>query len=211
MRLTEEGMVAVFDAEVRETAMVRDEMKDFEQIFTEYAPSLYHFFSNRGFAREDCRDLTQETFLKALRGLKRFRGDARVETWLLRIASNVWKNRIRSIRAAKRDARTTSLDLAMERGDVTGGGDGVFASASPDQEGELLERERRRKLREAVAELPERMRRCVTLRIDRGLRYREIAVIMQVSVDTVKTQLYQARQRLKEVLQEYLDPEDLQE
>jgi DNA-directed RNA polymerase specialized sigma24 family protein len=51
------------------------------------------------------------------------------------------------------------------------------------------------------------MRRCVLLRIDQGLKYREIASIMRVSIDTVKTQLHQARHRLKERLQEYFDLE----
>jgi len=203
--------VAVFEAEVRETVWVRDEMTEFEQVFREYAPSIYHFFSNRGFSREECRDLTQDTFLKALRGIGTFRGEAKLETWLLRIAANVWKNRIRSIRTAKRDARTTSLERAMEQGDAAGAAIPVTGTASPDPRDEILARERRRKLREAVTRLPERMRRCVTLRIERGLKYREIAVIMQISIDTVKTQLYQARHRLKEDLQEYFDPEEYRE
>jgi RNA polymerase sigma-70 factor (ECF subfamily) len=203
--------VAVFDAEVRGTALVRDEMRDLEQVFTEYAPSIFHFFSNRGFSHEDCRDLTQDTFVKALRGIETFRGDAKLETWLLRIAANVWKNRIRSIRTAKRDARTTSLEQAMEQGDAAGAAVPVTGAATPDPRDAMLALERRRKLREAVGRLPERMQRCVTLRIDRGLKYREIAVIMQISIDTVKTQLYQARHRLKDDLQEYFDPEDLRE
>jgi len=203
--------VAVFDTEMRGTESVRDEMRDLEQVFTEYAPSIFHFFSNRGFGREDCRDLTQETFLKALRGIERFRGEAKLETWLLRIATNVWKNRIRRIRAAKRDARMTSLDTGLEQGGGVNGAVPVTGTAPPDPRDEVLAGEQKRQLREAVGRLPARMQRCVTLRIDRGLKYREIAVIMQVSVDTVKAQLYQARQRLKDDLQEYFDPDDFRD
>lgn len=99
----------------------------------------------------------------------------------------------------------------MEQGDAAGAAVPVTGTASPDPREEILARERRRKLREAVTRLPERMQRCVTLRIERGLKYREIAVIMQISIDTVKTQLYQARHRLKEDLQEYFDPEEYRE
>ena len=203
--------MAVFDTEVGGAPVVRDDMKELEQVFKEYSPSIFHFFSNRGFEREDCRDLTQETFLKALRGIERFRGDAKLETWLLRIATNVWKNRIRRIRAAKRDAPVTSLDTGLEAWGEPAAPVPVATSAAPDPQDEVLADEKGRELRAAVGRLPKRMQRCVTLRIDQGLKYREIAVIMQVSVDTVKAQLYQARQRLKEDLQEYFDPEDFHE
>lgn len=204
--------MAVFDAEVRETVVVCDAMTDFEQVFMEYGPSISHFFSNRGFPPEDCRDLTQETFLKALRGIGSFRGDAKLETWLLRIACNVWKNRIRSIRTAKRDGRTTSLDGGAEQEVATPWKvGGAFRSAAADPRERILADERRHMLRAAVDRLPDRMRRCVTLRIERGLKYREIAVLMQVTVDTVKAHLHQARQRLRDDLREYFDPTDLWE
>lgn len=73
---------------------------------------------------------------------------------------------------------------------------------------ETLRDESRRLLREAVGELPPSMRRCVQLRIDRSLKYREIAAILMVSVDTVKTQLHQARQRLKGDLEKHFEVGD---
>ena len=99
----------------------------------------------------------------------------------------------------------------MEQGAAPASAVPVMGAAATDPRDEVLAGERRRKLREAVGRLPDRMRRCVTLRIDRGLKYREIAIIMQVSTDTVKAQLYQARQRLKDDLQEYFDLEDFRD
>ena len=59
-----------------------------------------------------------------------------------------------------------------------------------------------------MAALPAQMRRCVELRVHQDLRYKEIADLMQVSIDTVKAHLYQARQQLKGKLSGYFaDPE----
>ena len=63
--------------------------------------------------------------------------------------------------------------------------------------------ERREQLRSALEELPPRMRDCLLLRLDKGLKYREIAEIMNTRVDTVKSQLYQAKERLKDFLRDY--------
>jgi RNA polymerase sigma-70 factor (ECF subfamily) len=184
-------------------------MTEIERVFREYAPSVTYFFMRRGFSIEECSDLTQETFLKAWSGLGGFRRDSAIETWLIQIATNVWKNHLRASGAIKRSVRTVPLDEAV------GQGEGVARSPRPggrrlseSPQDQLLEQERGRLLREAVDELPRRMRRCVLLRIDQGLKYREIASIMRVSIDTVKTQLYQARHRLKERLQEYFDLEE---
>jgi RNA polymerase sigma-70 factor (ECF subfamily) len=205
--------VTVFDVEIRGVPAVQDEMTEIERVFKQYGPSVTYFFARRGFSTEDCRDLTQETFVRALGGLSGFRRDAKIETWLLRIAANVWKNHLRSRKAIKRDAPTVSLDAAREQGGEAAEAPGPAARgwgpgrpAGPQER--LLEQERARMLRDAVATLPPRMRRCTLLRIDRGLKYREIAAILKVSIDTVKTQLHQARYRLKEQLQEYFDLEE---
>src|SRR6185295_123541 len=60
----------------------------------------------------------------------------------------------------------------------------------------LLADEQVGRLRQALQDLPPQMRRCVLLRIDQNLKYREIAGVMQISIDTVKSQLSQARDRL---------------
>ncbi len=198
--------MAVFDLEIRGAPAVQDEMTEIERVFREYGPSVTYFFARRGFSSDECRDLTQETFVRALGGFGSFRRESKLETWLLRIAANVWKNHLRSRGTLKRDAPTVSLEDAVEQGEPVVGSVGPGSAARPRSPQErVLEEERARVLRDAVETLPPRMRRCVLLRIDRGLKYREIAVLLRVSVDTVKTQLHQARYRLKEELQEYFD------
>jgi len=204
--------VVVLDARLGDIRAVCDGMESLECVFKTYGPSITYFFANRGFSPEECRDLTQDTFLRAVGGIRRFRGEAKLETWLMRIASNVWKNEVRSKRAAKRDAPTVSLEEAVEHGRAAPWAERLDESGKlPSPQARALELERKRLLWNAIATLPARMRRCVTLRLDRGLEYRAIATIMQVSVETVKTQLFQARQRLKEELRDYFDGEGVME
>ena len=71
---------------------------------------------------------------------------------------------------------------------------------SPAQE--AYERERREALARALEGLPPQMRQVLTLRIDQDLKYREIAEVLQISIETVKAHLFQARQRLRTELGE---------
>lgn len=204
--------MAILDAETDHIPMMPERQDQLAELFETYAPAVRHFFSRRGFSPEDCSDLTQDTFLKAYQGLSTFREDADLRTWLLAIAANVWKNDLRSRQAAKRAAvKTVSLDATeVEEAPPEGSSASVGASHPPNPLQSVLKQEGRRRLRSAIEELPPRMRQCVLLRVDRGLKYREVAVILKVSVDTVKTQLHQARQRLREALDDdWLQDEDL--
>ena len=182
----------------------RDQGEELEALFARYFRSVFHFFLNRGIAREESFDLTQETFLRVYRGLGRFRRDASAQTWLFQIATNLWRNEVRRQMAEKREAREVSLEGATEAGHhfradrhLTG-----WSEPAGPLDG-MLDDERRRKLREALDELPSQMRRCVLLRLDQNLKYREIAGVMQISIETVKSQLSQARDRLERKLGDY--------
>lgn len=179
-----------------------DPEESFRQIFHRYSRIIYKFFAKRGFNEEECEDLVQETFLRVHRNLDSFRGDAQFGTWLFQVSANVYKNELRSRMAQKRDAQEVSLDEG-EPGSGTNGA-GVFLE--PDGEGplgEMLTEERSEVLRRAMADLPTQMRRCVELRVNQDLKYKEIALLMGVSIDTVKAHLFQARQLLKARLAHY--------
>jgi RNA polymerase sigma factor (sigma-70 family) len=64
-------------------------------------------------------------------------------------------------------------------------------------------------LQHALAELPEQMRQCVRLRLKDDLKYKEIAEVMKISIETVKSHLYQAKKRLRPLLEPYFGPIDL--
>ncbi len=174
----------------------------FRLLFERYQRSVYGFFAKRGFAHEECHDLSQETFLGAYRGIGRYRQEARFETWLFQIAANVYRNTLRSRSAIKRAADEVSLDDALATGDAIPG-DPPLAPVFEEPLVDALKKERLAVLHAALGSLPRQMRRCVILRLDQDLSYREIADLLQVSIETVKTQLQRARRRLKGQLSNY--------
>ena len=179
--------------------MGEDRELKFESLFERYSQPVAYFFARRGFSPEECSELAQETFLGAYKGMDRFRNDSKVETWLFTIAANIWRNELRSRSAEKREGQEVPLDDSRENSgprliEVLAGDEGPLEG--------LLEMERRSRVRAALEELPPQMRRCLVLRIDRQLKYREIAELQQISIDTVKSQLYQARERLRASLRD---------
>lgn len=146
---------------------------------------------------DDAADLTQETFLRAFRAWGKFRGDSATYTWLYRILVNLNKDRIgREVR--KRD-RETSIDTGgAESGPMTIEDSGN----TPIREAER--HEARGVLAAAIRELPDGYRECVVLRDVEGLSYDEIAQVMEISVEAVRSRLARARQQLRQRLAPYL-------
>lgn len=175
-----------------------DREEVFRQLYERYHRPVCACFARRGFSAEDCRDLMQETFLRLHRGIGSFRHGSRFETWLYEITANVWRNEIRNRSAQKRDRPEVQLGADPAAGDSVG-------AAAPEQIDHLLSKEQARLLRRELARMPPRMRRCLQLRLDQELKFREIAVLMQISIDTVKSQLAQAKQRIRECLGDYFD------
>ncbi len=162
--------------------------RSFEALFAEQFPAVKYFFIRQGCTEEDSRDLTQEVFIAAFRGLKDFRGEADPKTWLLRIARNRMLNFLRGRRAAKRfePQPATGSDEIGELPDLE--------SRNPEQD--ALAGEQLGQIHSAIGELPKRMRQVLELRIQ-GLEYHEIAGLMNLSIETIKSHLHQARARLR--------------
>ena len=183
------------------TGSSRDEA--FRRLFDLYSPRLYHFFVRRGFPHPECLDLTQETFLGIYRGIGAYRRDASFETWLFKIATNAYRKRLRWGAAGKRGAREVPLEDEDDGGPV----ERIAAADAPAPGEEMLRKERSRLLRQAIDRLPDQMRKCLVLRIDQELKYREIAALMRLSPETVKVHLLKARKKLQEDLGPYFqDP-----
>jgi RNA polymerase sigma-70 factor (ECF subfamily) len=128
----------------------------------------------------DAKDCTQEAFLRAYQNLDRYDPEHRFFSWLYRIGINA------------------ALDCV---GDRWRRADDVEKRASdPDPEGETLGREISGEIQEALLELSEELRVVVVLRHFHGLSYAEMGEVVGVPAKTVKSRLYSARQRLRELL-----------
>lgn len=164
----------------------------FRVLYETYFAALHRFFARKGCAPDECLDLTQETFLGIYRGLEGYEHRQRFAAWLYRVATTTFLKRRRRAAAAKRAMVEVSHD-AMDNPEP--------ALAAPETQLDgLIEDERRTALRAAVAELPEQMRDCLTLRLYHQLAYEEIAAIKKLSVETVKAHLFRGRKRLAERL-----------
>ena len=140
---------------------------------------------------EDARDLCQEAFLKAYRGLRTFKKDARFSSWLYQIALNVCRDRLR-----RRRGRTVlSLDELDENGQDTA----VLPDPSPLDLAEGQDIARR--VSRAVAALPEDQREVIVLKEYQGLTFAEISDMLAVPLSTVKTRLYRGLVQLRERLE----------
>ena len=182
------------DAAIRAFQAGNDRESSFRVLYKLFFPTLCRFFGRRGFPADDSLDLTQETFLSIYNGLRGFRQEARFETWMFTVATNTYRKRLRALTAEKRDGKEVSHE------DLTGGEAALEAPGT--QLDELLDGERRKALRAAIAELPAQMRRCLVLRLYHDHSYQEIAVLLKIKIDTVKAHLFQARKRLKEQVNE---------
>jgi RNA polymerase sigma-70 factor, ECF subfamily len=135
-------------------------------------------------------DLAQEVFLKIHRGLPYFRGQARLSTWIYRIVLNVCS-----------DARGPSgRESALE--DITPGTELAAGAASRDRAfGDLELRDRMEK---ALARLPPDVRFLVSAHYLGGRKYEELAAALDMPVGTVKSHLFRAKRRLRELLEQEL-------
>lgn len=140
--------------------------------------------------RELALDATQEAFLKAYRGLARFRAESRFYTWLFRIAVNEATTAHR--RRARR--RAGSLDAEGSEGERL---PEPAADESYDPQAEVSRGDERSVLMAAIAELDEEQARVVVLRDVEQLSYQEVADILEIPLGSVKSRLHRARHALK--------------
>jgi len=177
-----------------------DYERNCERLFLSLHPRLLRFFRSRGFAPDDSEDLTQKTLTRVFRSMATFQFDSWFGVWLFKIAVNVYRNELRRLKAGKRNIREQTLDEESEhQADLNLTGLANPGSAAPDPLDQALERERREALRHALNQLSPRLRRCLLLRLE-GYKYKDIATLMDISIETVKSHIYQAKQRLKQTL-----------
>ena len=172
--------------------------KKFEDYYKRYYSNVYYFFLYRGVAKEDAKDLAHDTFLRIYRHWEDFRGDTSFSKWADIVAKSVWCNYIRTKKTQKREAILLSLDNL----DLTKEPENV---SRPHADKAAIRKEHLDMLRHAVKELPDRTRAVVVLRTYHDLRFSEIATIMGVSEETVKSQCSQGKKKLEKLLAKQFD------
>ncbi len=168
------------------------ENEAFEQVFERYYRNISFYFSRRGFSADESRDLTQETFMRAYNRWEHYRREQE-RGWIFTIAANIYRYVLRSRHTQKRNAPEQSLAPILELGQ-----DPQSQEADPAER--LLRKQRQGLILEALQDLPPRMRQCFLLRFSHNLKYEEIAIVLKTSIQSVKSQLHQAKTRIRRAI-----------
>ncbi|MGE3468543.1 MAG: RNA polymerase sigma factor [Pyrinomonadaceae bacterium] len=172
----------------------------FETLIDRHSNDIYALLFRLTENPEEAADLTQETFLRALRAIKGFRGDSELKTWLFRIAINESRNRFRWWKRRRRDM-TISIDATIGESSTPFADTLPDGSASPEDA--ALSREREYALTVALAEIPDVYREAVVLCDIEGLSYDETADALGVGIGTVKSRISRGREELRRKLKDF--------
>ncbi len=185
------------DAELIE-AFKAGKLAAFTQLVDRHQRSLINFFYHFSWDRQVAEDCAQEVFLRLYSHLGTYEPQAKFTTFLFRIARNLWIDRVRS---AAVHGKPVSLDGAAGPGDERALRDRLAGPAlSPVDI--LSRREEHAALQHAIELLPEEQRMVLVLGEIQGMKYQDVALILEVPVGTVKSRMHTAVERLKELMAE---------
>ena len=169
----------------------------FSPLVVKYQSRIYTHILGRIKNTETAKDLTQETWLKAFRGIHTFRGYSAFSSWLYRIAENLC---IDYHRKQKTENNIASLHTINEH---------RIIDSYPDPSQSIETQERKWVLQAAIQQLPPMRKRVFLLRYVQELPIKKIATVINRSEGTVKTHLSKAHHQLRDLLTPYLKNEDI--
>jgi RNA polymerase sigma-70 factor, ECF subfamily len=175
------------------TRATAGDLDSFNQLVTRWERPIYALAYRTLGREEDARDVVQEAFLRAFRGLRGFKGEAKFSSWLYRITLNLCRDWIRKERRApivQVPEGTDPIDLADDQ-----------AAPTESVEELVARRELSQAVARAMAELPEEQRTAIMLKEYHGLTFQEIADLLDCPLSTVKTRLYQGLSVLRRRLE----------
>ncbi len=156
----------------------QNDLSAFELIYRQYEQPLLNAGLRMLGKKEDAEDAIQLAFMKLFRGLKNFKFQAKLSTYLFRIMFNVCFDLI------EKRKRHATRDL-----------DGIERGFSPTTDLRL-------QLEDAISTLPDRMRACFVLFAVEGVKQEEIAEMLELSVGAVKSHVFQAKRKLRAIMAE---------
>lgn len=171
----------------------------FDALVSKYQRRLMRLVSRLVHDPAEAEDVVQETFIKAYRALRHFRGDSAFYTWLYRIGINTAKNYL-----VTQGRRTpTSTDTDAEQAETFDDGDNLRDINTP--ESMLASKQIAETVNAAMDVLPLELRTAIVLREIEGLSYEEISEIMACPIGTVRSRIFRAREVIAEKLKPLLD------
>ncbi|MBI1873413.1 MAG: sigma-70 family RNA polymerase sigma factor [Acidobacteria bacterium] len=181
------------DEELVARALAGDS-ESFNELITRWERPIYTLAYRMIGREEDARDVCQEAFLRAYRGLAGFRGQAKFSSWLYRIALNLCRDWIRRERRTPVVGTPEGVDLVE-----------LAAGQRPMEtiEDQVARRDLSRAVARALQQLPDEQRVAIVLKEYHGLTFQEIADLLGCPLSTVKTRLYQGLAVLRKHLERH--------
>jgi RNA polymerase sigma-70 factor (ECF subfamily) len=187
-RMTQDGSEARFIERLR----ARDEHA-FNQLVRQYERRVYGLLLRLIGRADEAEDLAQEVFVQVFKAIGAFRGEAKLSTWIFRIAVNLSKNRSKYLARRRADSQDA---IGADEISLDGAGDrSLGAMAQPDELLSGIELEAI--VERAIAALDPEFREVLVLRDLEDLSYEEIAEITGLADGTVKSRIHRARRELK--------------
>jgi len=162
---------------------------DFKSLHDQFRPRVFRYLT-RLVGECEAEDLTQSVMLKVSEGLRDFRGDSNVSTWIYRIATNAALDKLRG----KTIQTLSDTELESDADDV------APDAQTPSVEKTAIREEMNACIREFIERLPENYKTVMVLSELEGFKNDEIAAILGLSLDTVKIRLHRAREKLRKDL-----------
>lgn len=165
----------------------------YKALMDHHRPAIFHIILKIVRDSEIAADLVQETFMKAFTSLATYRSEYKFSTWLYRIGANTAIDHLRKqrIKMLSLDSPTTTDDGTIEI---------ELPDNSYNPENDLINREQRTSINEAIESLPEKYRVVIVYRHKDEKSYDEIADALSLPVGTVKARIFRARELLKKKL-----------
>jgi RNA polymerase sigma-70 factor (ECF subfamily) len=171
----------------------------FRELVRRYERPVFSLIFRMVRDRETAEDLAQDTFIKVLNNIDRYRPEFKLSSWLFKIANNVTIDHLR-----RRQLATVSLDGSPHAAtaaeaqatslDVESRGQSALEAIESRELGSAIE--------EAIGKLRPEYRSCILLRHVEGRSYEEIAATLDLPLGTVKTYIHRARHELREALED---------
>lgn len=172
---------------------------DFNEIYQEFQPRIVPYL-RRLLGNRDAEDIAQDVFAKVNRGLKSFKGQSELSTWIYRIATNTAIDKLRSASFKRSSENTPLIDETTVADKIDS-----FERKDPPQDQKVIHKEMSQCVREYIDRLVPNHRTVLVLSELEGFKNREIADILEISLENVKVRLHRARAALKNELDDGCD------
>jgi RNA polymerase sigma-70 factor (ECF subfamily) len=172
----------------------------FEELVIRYQKPVYNLVYRYLGNAEDAKDITQEAFVKAYQSLAKHNPELAFHSWLFRIAQNLSIDYLRW----KKRRITFSIDETIEDVDRDRQQKEIV-DQTPDVRSRLIEEQKCDRIQSVINSLPEQYKSVIILRHIEGLRLEEIAQVLKLPLGTIKTNLYRARNLMKDKLGDTYD------